>query len=58
MPSVPVETLHKALREVHERAAVRVSRQAALAEEGPKFLDENQKRVMVFQRLSLAYNFQ
>ncbi|MEQ4707460.1 peptidylprolyl isomerase [Providencia huaxiensis] len=45
MPSVPVETLHKALREVHERAdAVRVSRQAALAEEGQKFLDENQKR--------------
>lgn len=35
MPSVPVETLHKALREIHERAdAVRVERQAALAEEG------------------------
>ncbi|HEM8305784.1 MULTISPECIES: peptidylprolyl isomerase [Providencia] len=45
MPSVPVETLHKALREVHERAdAVRVARQAALAEEGQQFLDENQKR--------------
>ncbi|MEQ4674609.1 peptidylprolyl isomerase [Providencia vermicola] len=45
MPSVPVETLHKALREVHERAdAVRVERQAAMAEEGQKFLDENQKR--------------
>ena len=45
MPSVPVETLHKALREIHERAdAVRVERQAALAEEGQKFLDENQKR--------------
>lgn len=45
MPSVPVEALHNALREIHERAdAVRVSRQEELAAEGQVFLEENQKR--------------
>lgn len=41
MPSVPVEALHKALREIHERAdAVRVARQEAMAAEGRAFLEE------------------
>jgi len=44
-PSVPVDVVHRALREVHERAdAVRVARQKEQAVEGQKFLDENAKR--------------
>lgn len=44
-PSVPVETLHNALRTMHERAeAVRQERQAALAEAGKVFLAENVKK--------------
>ena len=44
-PSVPVETLHNALRTMHERAeAVRQERQAALAEAGKVFLAENGKK--------------
>ncbi|PCQ32998.1 peptidylprolyl isomerase [Proteus mirabilis] len=44
-PSVPVETLHNALRTMHERAeAVRQERQAALAEAGKVFLTENVKK--------------
>ncbi|WP_099076380.1 peptidylprolyl isomerase [Proteus alimentorum] len=43
-PSVPVETLHNALRTMHERAeAVRQERQAALADAGKIFLEENVK---------------
>ena len=45
MPSVPVEALHKALREMHERAdVVRQENQKVMAAEGQKFLDENQKK--------------
>ncbi|VFS52157.1 FKBP-type 22 kDa peptidyl-prolyl cis-trans isomerase [Moellerella wisconsensis] len=45
MPSVPVEALHNALREIHERAdAVRTEKQKSMAVEGQKFLEENQKR--------------
>lgn len=44
-PAVPVDVVHRALREVHERAdAVRQERQKALAAEGQKFLEENQKK--------------
>ncbi len=44
-PSVPVETLHNALRTMHELAeAVRQERQAALAEAGKVFLAENVKK--------------
>ncbi|AJI95571.1 FKBP-type 22 kDa peptidyl-prolyl cis-trans isomerase [Yersinia ruckeri] len=44
-PSVPVDVVHRALREVHERAdAVRVERQQALVVDGAKFLEENAKR--------------
>lgn len=44
-PSVPVETLHNALRTMHERAeAVRQERQVALAEAGKVFLAENVKK--------------
>jgi len=44
-PSVPVDVVHRALREVHERAeAVRQERQKALAVDGQKFLEENAKR--------------
>ncbi|CRL62971.1 peptidylprolyl isomerase [Proteus mirabilis] len=43
-PSVPVETLHNALRTMHERAeAVRQERQAELADAGKIFLEENVK---------------
>lgn len=43
-PAVPVETLHNALRTMHERAeAVRQERQAALADAGKIFLEENVK---------------
>ena len=38
MPSVPVEALHNALREIHERAdAVRTEKQKSMAVEGQKF---------------------
>ncbi|CNE91119.1 peptidylprolyl isomerase [Yersinia frederiksenii] len=44
-PTVPVDVVHRALREVHERAdKVRVERQQALVEEGKTFLEENAKR--------------
>lgn len=45
MPSVPVEALHNALREIHERAdAVRAERENAMVSEGIKFLEENKTR--------------
>lgn len=41
-PAVPVEAVHRALREIHERAdAVRREQQKGLAEAGQKFLEEN-----------------
>ncbi|WP_416041946.1 FKBP-type peptidyl-prolyl cis-trans isomerase [Edwardsiella ictaluri] len=41
-PAVPVETVHRALREIHGRAdAVRREQQKALAEAGERFLAEN-----------------
>ncbi|ATM88440.1 peptidylprolyl isomerase [Yersinia massiliensis] len=44
-PTVPVDVVHRALREVHERAdQVRVERQQALVEEGKTFLEDNAKR--------------
>ncbi|CAO97994.1 FkbP-type peptidyl-prolyl cis-trans isomerase [Erwinia tasmaniensis Et1/99] len=44
-PTVPVDVVHRALREVHERAeVVRQERQKALAVEGQKFLEENAQR--------------
>ncbi|WP_387464436.1 peptidylprolyl isomerase [Photorhabdus sp. RM323S] len=44
-PAVPVDILHRALREMHERAdGVRRERQQAMAEEGQKFLAENALR--------------
>ncbi|AKH62981.1 MULTISPECIES: peptidylprolyl isomerase [Photorhabdus] len=44
-PAVPVDLLHRALREMHERAdGVRRERQQAMAEEGQKFLAENAQR--------------
>lgn len=44
-PAVPVDVVHRALREVHERAdAVRQERQKEMAADGQKFLDENQKK--------------
>lgn len=43
-PAVPVEAVHRALREIHERAdAVRREQQKGLAEAGQKFLEENSK---------------
>ncbi|TBM09471.1 peptidylprolyl isomerase [Hafnia paralvei] len=43
-PAVPVEAVHRALREIHERAdAVRREQQKGLAEAGQKFLKENAK---------------
>lgn len=43
-PAVPVEAIHRALREIHERAdAVRREQQKGLAEAGQKFLEENAK---------------
>ena len=43
-PAVPVEAVHRALREIHERAdAVRHEQQKGLAEAGQKFLEENAK---------------
>ncbi|CNB57056.1 peptidylprolyl isomerase [Yersinia intermedia] len=44
-PTVPVDVIHRALQEVHEKAdKVRVERQQALVEEGKTFLEENAKR--------------
>lgn len=44
-PAVPVDVVHRALREIHERAdAVRRDRQQAMAVEGQQFLEENIKR--------------
>lgn len=41
-PAVPVDVVHRALREIHERAdAVRRERQEALAVDGQHFLTEN-----------------
>lgn len=43
-PAVPVEAVHRALREIHERAdGVRREQQKGLAEAGQKFLEENAK---------------
>ncbi|EPD6702784.1 FKBP-type peptidyl-prolyl cis-trans isomerase [Cronobacter dublinensis] len=44
-PAVPVDVVHRALREIHERAdAVRRARQQEMAVEGQKYLDENRER--------------
>jgi len=44
-PAVPVDVVHRALREIHERAdAVRRERQQAMAADGQKYLDENRER--------------
>ena len=44
-PAVPVDVVHRALREVHERAdAVRRERQEALAVQGQEFLAQNVQR--------------
>ncbi|EOE6862316.1 FKBP-type peptidyl-prolyl cis-trans isomerase [Cronobacter dublinensis] len=44
-PAVPVDAVHRALREIHERAdAVRRERQQEMAVEGQKYLDENRER--------------
>ncbi|MCX8958259.1 FKBP-type peptidyl-prolyl cis-trans isomerase [Erwinia psidii] len=44
-PAVPVDVVHRALREVHERAdAVRREHQESMAAEGQKYLEENGKR--------------
>ncbi len=45
-PAVPVDVVHRALREIHERAdAVRRQRFQAMAAEGVKYLEENAKGV-------------
>ncbi|PWC13849.1 FKBP-type peptidyl-prolyl cis-trans isomerase [Brenneria corticis] len=45
VPAVPVDVVHRALREVHERAdAVRRERQQTLAVEGQQFLAENAQK--------------
>ncbi|MBJ7223693.1 MULTISPECIES: FKBP-type peptidyl-prolyl cis-trans isomerase [unclassified Brenneria] len=44
-PAVPVDVVHRALRDVHERAdAVRRERQQTLAVEGQQFLAENAQK--------------
>jgi FKBP-type peptidyl-prolyl cis-trans isomerase FklB len=44
-PAVPVDVVHRALREIHERAdAVRRQRFQAMAAEGVKYLEENAKK--------------
>ncbi|MEC5344438.1 FKBP-type peptidyl-prolyl cis-trans isomerase [Brenneria populi] len=44
-PVVPVDVVHRALREVHERASVvRRERQQAMAVEGERFLAENAQK--------------
>ncbi|MDJ3542368.1 FKBP-type peptidyl-prolyl cis-trans isomerase [Salmonella enterica] len=44
-PAVPVDVVHRALREIHERAdAVRRERFKAMAAEGVKYLEENREK--------------
>ncbi len=44
-PAVPVDVVHRALREIHERAdAVRRERQETMAAEGQTYLQENSQR--------------
>ncbi|MFA1645416.1 MAG: FKBP-type peptidyl-prolyl cis-trans isomerase, partial [Enterobacteriaceae bacterium] len=44
-PAVPVDVVHRALREIHERAdAVRRARFEEMAAEGEKYLQENSQR--------------
>jgi FKBP-type peptidyl-prolyl cis-trans isomerase FklB len=44
-PAVPVDVVHRALREIHERAdTVRRQRFQAMAAEGVKYLEENAKK--------------
>ena len=44
-PAVPVDVVHRALREIHERAdAVRRERFASMAEDGVKYLEENREK--------------
>jgi FKBP-type peptidyl-prolyl cis-trans isomerase FklB len=44
-PAVPVDVVHRALREIHERAdAVRRARFEEMAAEGVKYLDENREK--------------
>lgn len=44
-PAVPVDVVHRALREIHERAdAVRRARFEEMAAEGVKYLEENRER--------------
>ncbi|MBT0724153.1 peptidylprolyl isomerase [Rosenbergiella sp. S61] len=44
-PAVPMDVLHRALREMHERAdAVRDERTKEMAAEGAKYLEENRQR--------------
>ncbi|KAA8997724.1 peptidylprolyl isomerase [Affinibrenneria salicis] len=44
-PAVPVDVVHRALREIHERAdAVRRERQKSLAQDGQRFLAENAQK--------------
>ena len=44
-PQVPVEAVHRALREIHERAdAVRRERFQAMAADGQKYLDETARK--------------
>lgn len=44
-PAVPMDVLHRALREMHERAdAIRDERTKEMAAEGAKFLEENSQR--------------
>ena len=55
-PAVPVDVVHRALREIHERAdAVRRERFAAMAEEGVKYLDENREREGVNSESGLQF---
>lgn len=44
-PAVPVDVVHRALREIHERAAaVRLERQQTMVVAGQQFLEDNAKR--------------
>lgn len=53
-PAVPVEAVHRALREIHERAdAVRREQQKGLAEAGQKFW-KRMPRMMMSPLLNLA----
>ncbi|WP_159567348.1 FKBP-type peptidyl-prolyl cis-trans isomerase [Budvicia diplopodorum] len=47
-PSVPVDAVHRALREIHERAdKARIEKQKQMAEDGVRFLEDNAKRCEV-----------